>query len=78
MVSNTLRFEELRKHSVHPNGKYRYAIVASAFGHPNEVRICSSEAGISIQSQIREQMSVPELHVFTLKFLALKKVVFSP
>ena len=27
--------------------------------------------------QIREQMSGPDLHVFTLKFLALKKVFFS-
>ena len=27
--------------------------------------------------QIREQMSCPDLHVFTLKFLALKKPVFS-
>ena len=26
--------------------------------------------------QIREQMSGPDLHVFTLKFLALKKLVF--
>ena len=31
-----------------------------------------------IQPQIREQMSGPDLHVFTLKFLALKKTVFSP
>ena len=28
--------------------------------------------------QIREQMSGPDLHVFTLKFLALKKLVFPP
>jgi hypothetical protein len=28
--------------------------------------------------QIREQMSGPDLHVFILKFLALKKTVFSP
>ena len=30
------------------------------------------------ESQIREQMSGPDLHVFTLKFLALKKLVFPP
>jgi hypothetical protein len=29
-------------------------------------------------AQIREQMSGPDLHVFTLKFLALKKPVFPP
>ena len=29
-----------------------------------------------VDSQIREQMSGPDLHVFTLKFLTLKKVVF--
>ena len=29
------------------------------------------------QPQIREQMSGPDLHVFTLKFLALKKWFFS-
>ena len=29
-------------------------------------------------TQIREQMSGPDLHVFTLKFLALKKPGFSP
>jgi hypothetical protein len=29
-------------------------------------------------SQIREQMSGPDLHVFTLKFLAIKKTGFSP
>jgi hypothetical protein len=29
-------------------------------------------------TQIREQMSDPDLHVFTLKFLALNKTVFSP
>jgi hypothetical protein len=28
--------------------------------------------------QIREQMPGPDLHVFTLKFLALKKLGFSP
>ena len=28
--------------------------------------------------QIREQMYGPDLHVFTLKFLALKKLVFPP
>ena len=28
--------------------------------------------------QIREQMSRPDLHVITLKFLALKKLVFPP
>ena len=28
--------------------------------------------------QIREQMSGPDLHVFTLKFLALKKLGFPP
>ena len=28
--------------------------------------------------QIREQISGPDLHVFTLKFLALKKLVFPP
>ena len=32
---------------------------------------------IRSESQIREQMSGPDLHVFTLKFLALKKVFFS-
>ena len=29
-------------------------------------------------AQIREQMSGPDLNVFTLKFLALKKQVFHP
>ena len=29
-------------------------------------------------SQIRGQMSGPDLHVFTLKFLALKKTGFPP
>jgi hypothetical protein len=29
-------------------------------------------------AQIREQMSGPDLHVFTLKFLALKKPGFPP
>ena len=29
-------------------------------------------------AQMREQMSGPDLHVFTLKFLALTKTVFSP
>ena len=32
----------------------------------------------TVASQIREQMSGPDLHVFTLKFLALKKLVFPP
>ena len=31
-----------------------------------------------IRPQIREQMSGPDLHVFTLKFLALKKPGFFP
>jgi hypothetical protein len=31
-----------------------------------------------VVSQIREQMSGPDLHVFTLKFLALRKNCFSP
>jgi hypothetical protein len=31
-----------------------------------------------VAAQIREQMSGPDLHVFTLKFLALKKIDFSP
>ena len=30
------------------------------------------------QAQIREQMSGPDLHGFTLKCLALKKVIFPP
>jgi hypothetical protein len=30
------------------------------------------------KAQIREQMSGPDLHVFTLKFLALKKLFFPP
>ena len=30
----------------------------------------------SSEAQIREQMSGPDLHVFTLKFLALKKTGF--
>ena len=30
-----------------------------------------------LKAQIREQMSGPDLHVFTLKFLALKNLVFS-
>jgi hypothetical protein len=29
-------------------------------------------------TQIRDQMSGPDLHVFTLKCLALKKPIFSP
>ena len=29
-------------------------------------------------AQIREQMSGPDLYVFTLKFLALEKLVFLP
>ena len=32
---------------------------------------------LQVSTQIREQMSGPDLHVFTLKFLALKKPVFS-
>jgi hypothetical protein len=32
----------------------------------------------SLYPQIREQMSGPDLHVFTFKFLALKKTGFSP
>ena len=31
-----------------------------------------------LKAQIREQMSGPDLHVFTLKFVALKKPGFSP
>ena len=31
---------------------------------------------LRFKAQIRERMSGPDLHVFTLKFLALKKVVF--
>ena len=31
-----------------------------------------------LRSQIREQMSGPDLNVFTLKFLALNKIGFSP
>ena len=31
-----------------------------------------------LNPQIRDQMSGPDLHVFTLKFLALKKPGFSP
>jgi hypothetical protein len=31
-----------------------------------------------LNTQIREQMSGPDLHVFTLKFLALKKLGFPP
>ena len=33
--------------------------------------------GLSIKTQIREQMSGLDLYVFTLKFLALKKLFFS-
>ena len=32
---------------------------------------------VSIVSQIREQMSVPELYVLTVAFLALNKIGFS-
>ena len=45
---------------------FRSRILISIFIH------ASSEA------QIREQMSGPDLHVFTLKFLALEKLVFPP
>ena len=31
-----------------------------------------------VTSQIREQMSGPDLHIFTLKFLALEKTGFPP
>ena len=31
-----------------------------------------------LKAQIREQMSGPDLHVFTIKFLALQRIVFSP
>jgi hypothetical protein len=33
---------------------------------------------VMLQSQIREQMSGPDLHVFRLKFLDLKKLFFPP
>ena len=37
------------------------------------------QKAFSVQcAQIREQMSGPDLHVFTLKFLAQKKLVFPP
>ena len=39
------------------------------------VFFCDITTG-KFHSQIREQMSGPDLHVFTLKFLALKKWVF--
>jgi hypothetical protein len=34
--------------------------------------------GSQFKPQIREQISSPDLHVFTLKFLDLKKTGFSP
>ena len=33
---------------------------------------------VCLGPQIREQMPGPDLHVFTLNFLALKKLVFPP
>jgi hypothetical protein len=33
---------------------------------------------VCLEPQIRGQMSGPDLHVFTLKILALKKLVFPP
>ena len=33
---------------------------------------------VASKTQIREQMSGPDLHVFTLKFLALEKTGYSP
>ena len=36
------------------------------------------KSSLGLTAQIREQMSGPDLHVFTLKFLALKKLVFPP
>ena len=35
------------------------------------------EGSITLQPQIREQMSVPDLYVVTVAFLALKKIGFS-
>ena len=40
-------------------------------------RIFSGFANPNFVPQIREQMSGPDIHVFTLNFLALKKSVFS-
>ena len=52
-----------------------------------KMAVCESLTGMNfhgaqqlgqVEAQIREQMSGPDLHVFTLKFLALKKTGFSP
>ena len=39
-------------------------------------RICLSEDNFGFNSQIRKQMSGPDLHVFTLKLLSLKKILW--
>jgi hypothetical protein len=51
----------------------------SKFYHEKFVkRTCIGAIPGPSRSQIREQMSGPDLHVFTLKFLVLKKLVFPP
>ena len=44
----------------------------------HKVRNLLTVQGAAVSTQIRDQMSDPDLHVFTLKFLALKKTGFSP
>ena len=44
--------------------------------HPSKAVAVAAVA--AAEPQIREQMSGPDPHVFTLKFLALKKTGFSP
>ena len=45
---------------------------------PEELKTAGVIYEVRAQPQIRGQMSGPDLHVFTLKFLALKKLVFPP
>ena len=51
-------------------------------GHSHHIRDRSQTTlprfGFLTYPQIREPISGPDLHVFTLKFLALKKLVFPP
>ena len=78
-VIQTLGFQDNKQPMKYESSKMIHTIKVILKRLSGTVSTVSVISGPNIFcSQIREQMSGPDLHVFTLKFLALKKLVFPP
>ena len=76
-VIQTLGFQDNKQPMKYESSKMIHTIKVILKRLSGTVSTVSVISGPNIFcSQIREQMSGPDLHVFTLKFLALKKMFF--